>query len=405
MIEIIIIADDLTGAADTGVQFLEMSGRSLKMVGLDHKISSAPCGGLALHTQTRNESAFTAKLAMDRAADVARRMEPKVIYKKIDSCLRGHVGLELGALVQNLNFKGALVAPAYPTFGRVTKEGLHYVGDTLVSESEVARDPIRPVTDSRLEAIIGRGHDCTVCRLGLDIIEKGVEAVTRTIENMLQSDGPVMIAADAVTDHDLDILAEAGLKFKDRLILTGSAGLAGGLARAAADKPQAVEKKGPSGPIIYFGGSTSKSLQQQIGQLAEAGYVEHITIDINQLLESGGELPLPRRPEDGRDLAVVLPPPHDDAPIAGENFSRRLITTFGYYAANLVRSLKPSAIFMCGGDTAQAILSCLNLNELWLRSEPIPGMVYMEAGKMSILTKAGSFGAADILVKLHQSLR
>lgn len=406
MMEIIIIADNMTGAADTGVKFLEMTGHSMKMVGLDHKFSQAAAQGLALHTLTRNESALAAKLAMDRAADFVRRLEPKIIYKKIDSCLRGHVGLELGALVRDLQFKGALVAPAYPTFGRVTREGLHYVGGVLVSESEAAADPIRPVTDSSLASIIGLDNDCLVRPLGLETIEKGAEAVAAAISEMLNSDRPVLIAADAVTDSHLDTLAEAGLRFKDRLILTGSAGLAGGLARLTGSQSALKFPESPlECPILYFGGSTAQILHSQLAALRDMGCVDLLTVDIEKLMKSGGELPLPARPTDGRHLAVALPPPVEGTPPTGEDFSRRLVTAFGRFAASVVRAMKPRTIFISGGGTAHAILSCLNLNELWLKSEFLPGMVCMEAGPIHVITKAGSFGSPDILVKLHQSLQ
>ncbi len=403
--KIIIIADDLTGAADTGVQFLGMTGHSMKMSSLDHKISDSPCGGLSIHTQTRNDSELTAKLAMDRAADIARRMKPEIIYKKVDSCLRGHMGLELGALVRNMQFKGALVAPAYPTFGRVTRQGLHYVGDKLVSESEVARDPIRPVTDPSLANIIGQHNDCAVKNLPLELVQRGVQAVAEAISEMLSHGGaPVLIAADAATDHDLDVLAEAGLKFKDSLIFTGSAGLAGGLSRVTAgERPPLPEPFKPSAPIIYFGGSMSQNLKNQIKALVEAGHAESLTLDIHELIECDGDMPMPAPPAEGKSLALVLS--QSDGSQAGEEFSHRLITAFGTFAANLVRAMRPGTIFMSGGDTAQAALSSLTINEVWLRREIMPGMVYMEADRMGIITKAGSFGPPDLLVELHKSVK
>jgi uncharacterized protein YgbK (DUF1537 family) len=104
MVEIAIIADDLTGAADTGVQFCPYFSDTIltsycNLSSDSVGVLSSSLEALSVYTNTRSMKTIVAR---DRLCAVARQLllhQPKQIYKKIDSCLRGNIGVEVEAII------------------------------------------------------------------------------------------------------------------------------------------------------------------------------------------------------------------------------------------------------------------------------------------------------------------
>ena len=122
MNNVVIIADDLTGAADTGVQFcpffedtMLISYQKLEQL-LASRLSTGS-RATAVYTDSR---ALAAGAARERVDAVGRRLaglQPLWIYKKIDSCMRGNVGSEVDALLDALGCEVSFIAPALPELG------------------------------------------------------------------------------------------------------------------------------------------------------------------------------------------------------------------------------------------------------------------------------------------------
>ena len=160
MNQILIIADDLTGAADTGVQFCPFFDDTVLISYLQlsntKELNSIffPRRATALYTNSR---ALSAKTARERLRSIARRLsklDPLWIYKKIDSCLRGNPGVETEALMDELAYEVSFIAPAFPEMGRTTMNGTHLVHGIPVGRSEISKDPLTPVTESDLCTVI-----------------------------------------------------------------------------------------------------------------------------------------------------------------------------------------------------------------------------------------------------------
>jgi D-threonate/D-erythronate kinase len=120
--QVAIIADDLTGAADTGVQ-LARAGYRTAVAFRGAPIPPADdLDAVALDTDSRAMPAgFAAKRVMEAAHAV--RNTP-FIYKKLDSTLRGPIAVELSAALGVSGRDRAVVAPAFPAAGRTTVEGV-----------------------------------------------------------------------------------------------------------------------------------------------------------------------------------------------------------------------------------------------------------------------------------------
>ena len=124
MPEILVVADDLTGALDSAVAFA--GGGAVRVARRVEDVACALTGDprvLAVSTGSREE---TEAAARDRIAALAAVLDlPNVslVMKKVDSRLKGHVAAETALLAQLSARDHVLVAPAIPDMGRVQHEG------------------------------------------------------------------------------------------------------------------------------------------------------------------------------------------------------------------------------------------------------------------------------------------
>ena len=169
MITLLIVADDFTGALDTGVQ-LAGCGAPTRVV-TDPEFSPANAAGaevLVIDAETRHLPPSQAGAIVEGI--VRRAVEQKVpyIYKKTDSALRGNVGAELGALLAASGEKALPFLPAYPQIGRCTRGGVHYIEGRPVAESVFGIDPFEPVRHSDIAGLIGAQSGVPVHSLPAD---------------------------------------------------------------------------------------------------------------------------------------------------------------------------------------------------------------------------------------------
>ena len=229
MAGILIFADDLTGAADSAAGFI---GKSPEVVvALDVRVRvRAPVLSIDLDTRMLPEDAACAKV--EQAFSSRRAGEADILFKKIDSTLRGHVAPELRAARQALGPKRPiLLAPAFPAQGRTVRNGLVHVNG-------------RPLRGGNLAPLLGR-DDISVC--------------------------------DAETDSDLRAIARKGLALRPRPLFVGSAGLARALA-AALPRRKARPALLPRGPIAVVVGSASRVSLRQAKRLASVAKRESVAL-------------------------------------------------------------------------------------------------------------------------------
>lgn len=119
---IAVIADDLTGASDSGVQFARKGLRTqviFDWLGLSDGKDSLDT--VVIDTDSRS---IPGSMAYDRVSQAAYVLKQKgftSIYKKLDSTLRGNLGQEIKAVMDVYGFEAAAVVPAFPRIGRTTQ--------------------------------------------------------------------------------------------------------------------------------------------------------------------------------------------------------------------------------------------------------------------------------------------
>src|ERR687898_824463 len=257
-----IIADDLTGAADTGVQLVR-AGYRTAVAFRDAPIPpSEDLDAVALDTDSRTMPAgFAARRVL--AATRAVRATP-LIYKKLDSTLRGPIAAELSAALSASGREHAVVAPAFPATGRTTVEGVQLVRGVPVHETEAKDDPRTPVREGHVPTLLAAGFPSVVSLSTEDLAPPAT--VSRALEEAR------CLVADAARDEHLEALVRA-VPDPSEVLWAGSAGLAVALGRVypgphAASAPL---QPAPARKVLVVVGSLSRMTRQQLHSLAEHG--------------------------------------------------------------------------------------------------------------------------------------
>ncbi|MDR1907679.1 MAG: four-carbon acid sugar kinase family protein, partial [Holosporales bacterium] len=161
MVQLLIIADDFTGALDTGVHFSKQGISTF--ITTDENIRNSYDAMEAVVwvciTQSRH---LSSKKAYEKVANVTRyAMELGIpyIYKKTDSTLRGNIGSEIAAVLETAQSGDLMFIPAFPREKRITRNGVQYVNGCELNQSIFAQDPFEPVIFSHVDEIIRQQSD------------------------------------------------------------------------------------------------------------------------------------------------------------------------------------------------------------------------------------------------------
>jgi uncharacterized protein YgbK (DUF1537 family) len=406
---VVVVADDLAGAADTAVHFLR-PGKEMLLVSLAGGAANLPTAataGLAIDTETRGSSEAEAVPRLQKAAALVRERKPSLVYKKIDSQLRGRPGLEIETLRRELGLRCALVAPAHPDQGRVTRAGVHLVRALPAAESEAGRDPVAPVTESRLPVLVAQQAGVRVAHVDTGELEAGPAALRRRIERLV-AEGHAVITFDAATRGDLELIAEVACRHFPDALLAGSAGLAVAVAACreagAAPAPALVPY---CESMLLVCGSTAGALRRQVGALVASGRSRAVTLTSEAAIERGCREEMKAVALEhwaSGDVALLAPGERlDTATCAPEG----ILAGLAEVALALVAQRRPAGLFLSGGDTAAALLGAAGVVAVRLRGEVVPGAAWGVAvggvlDGVTVVTRAGAFGGDDDLVELHR---
>ena len=164
MLLLLIIADDFTGALDTGVQFAAYGAATRVMVKDQVDFASCDAQVLVVDTETRHLPPEKAYQIVEELTRAACRAGIRYIYKKTDSALRGNIGAELAAVLQASNNRQLPFLPAFPQNGRTTRDGIHYVDGVPVTKP-LRRGSVRAGPACTDHRTAGRADGCTGCQL------------------------------------------------------------------------------------------------------------------------------------------------------------------------------------------------------------------------------------------------
>ena len=223
-----IIADDLTGANDTALQF-HLRGANTQIL-LSDEVEPLNIAGTqtwAISTESRNVTPHEAYEKVKHTAKMfAEVLKPDYFYKKLDSTVRGNIAVETLAILEVLEWDAAVVIPAFPSEGRVTVGGYHLLKGIPVERTEMARDPHSPIMESHLPTLLKSQlpeeyHDL-VASLDLSTVMKGAGPIIRKLNELIKA-GKKLIVADAVSTTDIEQIVLAIDKSEYNILPGGTA--------------------------------------------------------------------------------------------------------------------------------------------------------------------------------------
>jgi uncharacterized protein YgbK (DUF1537 family) len=359
-----IIADDFTSAMDGAGPFVKYRAVDRATVVVDG--FAAPPGTELLSIDIDSRSRPAAEAAELARAACLQVRDAQVLYKTVDSTMRGHLALEIEAAWTASGRRRAIFAPAFPAAGRTTRDGVQLLDGVDLGESSFATDARQAVATGNIETLLSPLP-----------ARPGLHGIAGTIE-----------ICDASSDDDLDAIVASA---EDAEVLwIGSPGLAHALARKHREANTA--NRLPIAPIHRVAviiGSMHAVNQTQLQHLHS--YLGPAILNV----EVGG--PIPDSP-----VVVVTAPPVSDAVTAeaaravGGDLARqaRALLAAGY-----------EGLIVTGGETVRAVVAGLAEPTVEVLDEPAPGIVRgrLASGAM-LVTKAGGFGDADTLIGLYKHL-
>ena len=395
-----IVADDLTGAMDSSGYFASLGFSTVVVLDPDFSDDAAV---LVITTNSRAEAP---EVARERVRQAMRGMAGRVVYKKIDSTLRGNIGEELLVAVEAMASEKAVVAPAFPAVGRTTAGGILLVNGVPVAETQFARDPISPVKESSIPRLLERSMRRPVGCVSIEEIEAGPEALKQTISHKPED----VVVCDVVAPSHLSTIARAAALAQGRWLLCGSGGLAREM-HLILDEALKVNKS-PSknkkvGSALVVVGTRNQVAASQLLKAHDELSIPVLDLEtekldarqipsgrLNNVLKEAGELA-----DKGKGLAIssafsqYIPALKQAMPRIMAEMVAGILTSHGF-----------AGLFLSGGDIALEVCRRLQASAIQVNGEVEPGVPAGEliGGQfpgMRIVTKAGGFGTEAAMVK------
>ncbi|MEP6662011.1 MAG: four-carbon acid sugar kinase family protein [Acidimicrobiales bacterium] len=374
MIELLVAADDRTGALETAGACADAGLAAVVAVVSSSVYETLRC--LVVDLGSRH-------LQPARAAELAAAIERRTagyFAHKIDSTLRGNWAYELVAR-QRAGNRRILVIPAFPAVGRTCVGGLVFEQELRVSHGVAGRDARAPVKSSRPAAHLHTAGAAATAEL----------ADSEDVRAWLGGEGPAFAVGDAATDADLERLATLWHAYPD-VLLAGTAATIGAAATTIAGVGVVPTLARPSldGPVLVVCGSLHPAARAQIDAFVTAGALAVSTEE-----DPGTAVAALRA---GRHVVLASGRPHTDAVASSDAVvtSERLAAV----VAQLAAATRVPTMILIGGDTAAAVLGD---GPVEVGGTVAPGVAWCrpsgDAGPL-VLTKPGGFGGPNALIDL-----
>ncbi len=370
-----IIADDFTGAA-------ELAGISLR-----YRLKVELCTGDVAATDAdvvivlTDSRSLNKNAALEQTAKGIRQLlqlRPALVYKKIDSVLRGYVIDELKLQMKLMQKESAFILPANPSLGRTISNGTYYVQGNPIDETGFAADPEFPASHSSVQVIL---KDETVQLL--------------KHSSVLPSNG--IIVGEAISEKDVQAWAEKPL---DSFVLAG----AGDFYTALLNKQfRQTNQQQPvlQLPFLYISGTAYDQSVSYIKQVAEKN--KTVLYISKEMIEEGVADAVWLQQFDEvllqKQNAIVA---FNSEAVPANSMAAHLRSIMAKAVKTVVEQNKIKELFIEGGSTATAVLNELAITKLSPLQELTRGVVRMKAGELYVTVKPGSYELPEEIKELFK---
>jgi len=424
--KIAIIADDLTGANDSGAQFASYGLNTSVLFQLDPN-ALHQSNAVVIDADSRSLPKEKAYAKVKRIAETMKE-HANIIYKKIDSTLRGNIGAEIDAIYDTIQPTFMVIAPAYPQNGRTVYQGYHFLHGTLLHETELSRDPKCPITESSIPRLLAKQTKRPIGLIDYQTLRLGFGKVKEQLDRY-RADGIPYIVFDSVSEDDLRHIVQYVRQLNERVVWVGSAGLAHYLPEAydLQTSPKTRIDKLSGRPILLVVGSVSQVSRTQLDRVLSLPNVKGIQVDsvqlvrdcesrIREMAKALGQAE--DKVKQGFHIALYSSASPSDikqvqaiGKASGQSpveMSNSIAKGLGEVAAALIRGNHFGAMVLTGGDTAKYVCSQIGAAGFELIDEIEPGVPMaklIHESEMYVVTKAGAFGSENTLMQAIHHLQ
>ena len=410
------IADDVTGAGDVA-SMLTREGISVEqLIGLPGATAAIDSEAVVIALKTRTAPVTEAITQARAAAAWLSARGAAQLYFKIcstfDSTDRGNIGPVAEALLDDADQTIGVVCPAHPINHRTVFRGHLFVGDLLLSESDMRNHPLTPMTDADLVRVLARQSRRQVGLVPLAMVEAGHRAIRRRLDQ-LSASGIGLAIVDSLSDQHLEEVARA---CSDHRVVTGAAALGaslGAAGRAAGAAPSRAFRKA-EGPMVVLSGSCSEATRGQVERAARELPILHV----DPLALADGR----QRPDaladsaltEARGNAILVSSTAHPRAVSRvrEDLGREAAGSVVEDAmAEIARRLVDRGVrtlVVAGGETSGAVSRALGVRHLRTGPEIAPGVAWAKSvGEPELLLafKSGNFGGPRFFLEALEMIR
>ncbi len=418
----LIVADDLTGANDTALQYFKKGCSTRIVIDCEHDFTDENSVDIwAVSTESRN---IDKTKAVEKVAAVSEKLSKSLnienFYKKIDSTLRGNTGAEIITLLEVSKKDAVIVAPAYIEEGRSTVGGYQLLNGIPIERTQCALDPKAPIYESYIPDILKKDLNSQIASLidtiELNTVTKGAGPIILKINELIQK-GKKILILDATSNIDLEQIALAIDKCNYDILPCGSAGLANALNKNIGEDvlTHPIEHI-PDIARLIISGSATQLTYNQIKKLKEANknifFVDLKTKDVISELNENTINEICSKLNEGIDVVVHCSDIKDeinyeeakndliDAGIAKCDFPS-IITNFLAELTYEINLRSKFILITIGGETSFKCAKKIDCTYLEILDAIMPAIpLCIDIHGKIVITKSGNFGSNTTLIDI-----
>lgn len=420
-----IIADDLTGANATGVKLSKIGFDAATMVYYDQPIMTEDVNTVCIDTDSRYAMKSVAQMRVEKVLENLADWGADVVCKRIDSTIRGNIGIEIDTVLEGLGEKAvAIVVASFPDSGRITSGGYLLVNGVPVQQTDVAKDPVVPLVQSFIPTIIQKQSKHSIAHIGLDTVLSGEVAVTEAIREKIHENHRIIVI-DAVMNEEIELIANAMVKIDNYQLVPTDPGPLTAAYSKVYTKQHAEEKK-----VLVTVGSVTSHSEKQMHYLIDKLDADPVYVQAEELvlgakrweeeIERAVEVALKKIRN--QEVLIITTMIHKDEQLDLKNIAQKLNKNEDYLAkrisdglAKITRTVYETCdetiggMFSSGGDVTASLCSIGGATGIKLIDEVMPLIAF---GKfidgrfdgISLVTKGGMVGDEKALYTSVQHL-
>ena len=437
------VADDLTGATTTGVLLARSKARTAVFFNEEAAEKTEGIDELDAILISSNSRPLPANEAYDKvkSATIAlKKMGVEYFSKRIDTTLRGGVGVEIDAMLDQMK-EGtvAVVVPAMPQSRRILVGGYSVIDGVALINTPVAQDVRTPVKENYIPRLLEGQTRRKVGLVTLDKVLAGEEVIEEALAEQKKA-GCEVIVVDGITLEDVENIAKACISLRWDVVAVDPGPFTSKLAfyreLISAEEPNIPPQADEAGKtVLIAAGSATPVTKKQMEILCQDP--RHVRVSVEPLpLIEGGDVALDEvfkavnkaaelLESDNQPRAILfetalhgellnLDEEDNKRHYAGGMSANRINAGLGLIISQLLEKVgkeKVAGLYTTGGDTMvnvcyQLGVECIEVMDYVIPQTDVGRLVGSKYSGLPVVGKGGLTGndntACDIVSRLFR---